>query len=578
LAQEDALECERQIQLLLKNQIIEPSTCVDFNSPLFLVGKKDGTKRMVIDLRGINNLLKPFLVHLPKIPELLEEATLVQGDKLYLSSLDLFSGFFAIKLHKNSRHYTSFTSPATGERYQYQRVPFGLHASPAAMCLCLSNVLRGVLRSRFLCYMDDLLARSGSWEGHLQDLSDLFALLFKNNLRCNPTKCEFGFTSLDFLGFTISRQGIGISKKKTQIIEKIAPPTNRKSLQRILGLLTFFRRHVRGFAQKTANMRKLLNLDDDYKWTKECDQELSYLKERLLSNEVLRPIDPSKDVFIQVDASTEGTGYVVMQRHDGRFYPNYFGGQCLTSAQSRYSSSDLELIALVQAIKSVEWLGMHKTLTIFTDCARCAYLDTWNPLNNRQRRLIAYVLQFKLDVRYIPGCKNYTADALSRCYSEMTHEDRCLFQPDADDHSDFVVAVETRRQKADREATQKAVLENQQVPMNDCIQTTINDSSPGSLDETPTQSQMTQPRMTPCDMLINNTDAEPTQMSPGNEETVSTSLAKGNSSLDVEVKSTELPFRTFKSVSSETELTDLQDCTDSAFNALGSKLTDTDYQ
>ena len=329
LAQEDALECERQIQLLLKNQIIEPSTCVDFNSPLFLVGKKDGSKRMVIDLRGINSLLKPFLVHLPKIPELLEEATLVQGDKLYLSSLDLFSGFFVIKLHKNSRHYTSFTSPATGERYQYQRVPFGLHASPAAMtlCLCLSNVLRGVLWSRFLCYMDDLLCRSGSWEGHLQDLSDLFALLFKNNLRCNPTKCEFGFTSLDFLGFTISQQGIGISKKKTQIIEKIAPPTNRKSLQRILGLLTFFRRHVRAFAQKTANMRKLLNSDDDYKWTEKCDQELSYLKARLLSDEVLKPIDPSKEVFIQVDASTEGTGYVVMQRYDGRFCPNYFGGQ-----------------------------------------------------------------------------------------------------------------------------------------------------------------------------------------------------------------------------------------------------------
>jgi len=554
LSQVDAEECERQIQLLLANDVIEPSDSVMYNSPLFLVDKKDGTKRMVIDLRLINSLVAPMLVVLPRINELLEQATLGAGNERWFSSCDLFSGFYAIRLHRDSRKLTSFTSPLTGERFMFSKIPFGLCNSPAAMCLALNQVLKGVLRTRFLSYVDDLLITSGTWKNHLTDLTDLLTLLIKNNLTCNPSKCEFGFSQIDFLGFNVSKDGIRVSSKKAKIIEKLAPPTSRKSLQRIIGLLSYFRRHVRSFAQKTANMRKLVNSEGTFCWTPECDAELTYLKQRLTSDDVLRPLDPSRDIVIQCDASDDGTGYVVMQQHDSVLYPCMFGGHVLTEQQKKYSSSDKELISLVQSLKAIEWVGLHKSITIFTDCARVLKLNTWHPLNARQRRLIAYCLQFRLDIRYIEGCKNYCADTLSRCFNEMTFDDRALFLPDTKDDSEFVVAVETRKQKVDRQTY---------------AQTMATPPSGLQTADDPTYPQTETP---PTDTLVIESDA---LLLPS--PAASPDVQPSDYIDDLALPQPSLTNESDLDMDSQTETQQVEDATDSAMQAVEMQITATDY-
>ena len=97
----------------------------------------------------------------------------------------------------------------------------------------------------------------------------------------------------------------------------------------------------------------------------------------------MQPLDPQKDIILQTDASTSGTGFLVLQKgDDGKLHACFYGGHALTNQQARYCASDLELIAVIQALKAVEWCGLHRRITIFTDNARVVYLKTWHPLNN----------------------------------------------------------------------------------------------------------------------------------------------------------------------------------------------------
>ena len=437
---EDAKEVERQIDLMLKNNIIEKSDCYDVNSCVFLVNKKSGEKRMVVDLRNLNAVIAPKLIQLPRIDDILDEVTLQKST--HLSSLDLFSGFWQVKLEKNARKYTTFTCPVSGEKYCFRVVPFGLCSAPSAMILVLNAILKGELRRTTYAYLDDLVIIGKDWNDHLKNLENTFNQLQKNKLKCNPAKCGFGFDEIEFLGFKISAKGIRISDSKVKIIRKIVAPKTKKSLQRLLGLFCYFRKYIKDYAQRTFHMRNLLTKDTPFRWTVECQQELDYLKDCLLKEPILSPLDPNKDLVIQCDASTKGYAFVVMQPDENkRLKVVFYGGNSITNAQKSYPPAELELIGLSLALKSVDFFAVHRKVTVFTDNARVLYLQKWQPLNNRQKRLIAYLMQFSLDIRYIKGAKNYTADTLSRVYEDMSFEERLEFAQKRDDTDDFILTL-----------------------------------------------------------------------------------------------------------------------------------------
>jgi len=126
----DKAEVNRQIADMEKIGVIEPSSSAHYNSPIFLVGKKDGSKRLVIDLRGVNSLIIPKLVQLPQTEEMLDEITAEKPQFITIS--DVSSAFWQIRLKDSSRDLTSFTSP-NGRRWRFTRCPFGLNNSPSAL-------------------------------------------------------------------------------------------------------------------------------------------------------------------------------------------------------------------------------------------------------------------------------------------------------------------------------------------------------------------------------------------------------------------------------------------------------------
>ena len=107
-------------------------------------------------------------------------------------------------------------------------------------------------------YVDDCVCVADTCSAHMSDLRLLFQTLRDNNLSLNPFKARIGFPEVDFLGYTVSYDGVRISDSKITAIRAIGKPTSKKSLQRILGLLNFFRRYVANFSSKTQHMRELL--------------------------------------------------------------------------------------------------------------------------------------------------------------------------------------------------------------------------------------------------------------------------------------------------------------------------------
>ena len=115
--------------------IVDETTDPYFNSPIFLVDKKNGEKRLIVDLRDLNSAIRLKLVQLPKVNDLLDEVT--SKKCTYLSSCDLKAGFWQLKLGERSRPYTTFTA---GLRFAFRRLPFRLNSSPAGLLRSLMKI------------------------------------------------------------------------------------------------------------------------------------------------------------------------------------------------------------------------------------------------------------------------------------------------------------------------------------------------------------------------------------------------------------------------------------------------------
>ena len=444
LSDTDKTEVTRQINQMLDADVIEPSDTPYYNSPICLVAKKSGEKRLVVDLRAINKIITPKLVQLPKIEEMLD--TITASKPKWLTGLDITAAFWQTTVDEGSRDLLTFTGP-DGRRWRFKRSPFGLHSSPSHLILILSNLFSDKTRFHNIAvYMDDICCFSNDWDSHIEQLELTLRTLQDARLSCNPKKTEIAYPEMEYLGYRISGDSIRISNKRIEVIKKITPPKNVKALQRLLGMMNYWKKHVPHFSKNTYNMRQLLRKDAPFDWTVECDKELEYLKTCLTSDPVLKPIDPDKDIVLTTDGSIYGLGWSVLQEgDDGLLHAVSYGSFATTPHQANYSADDLEAISVMYGLKSIECFALCRHVTVITDNSHVLHMNTWKPINARQRRMIAYIMQFDISFVFIKGSRNCLADALSRMYQDSSQQERvdntARYMYEAED---FILPVTTR--------------------------------------------------------------------------------------------------------------------------------------
>ena len=400
----------KELNELEEQGIIEKIDSSQWVSPIVVTSRKNGKIRMCVDMREPNKAVVPDSHPLPLIEDLLSE---LRGSVMF-STLDLKSAYHQLELHKESRGLTAFITHEG--LYQYCRVPYGLCSAPAAFQKMMKTILSGLQGVQ--CYLDDVAIYGATPAIHDANLQAVLHRIQDAGLKLNTEKCLLRQTTLDFLGFRLSPNGLEPNDSHVSAILNAPAPVDAASLRSFLGLSAWYSKFMPNYASVVEPMRALLRKDTDFTWTDAAQQSFEQVKGMIASGPALRLFDPNKRTVVSTDASDYGLGAVLTQMNkNGEEETVAFASRSLTDAEKKYSIVEKEALACVWAAEKWRvWLWGRKFLLRTDHQALTTLLTTKgnNRAGLRIARWSARLMEFDYDVQYRPGSQNNVADCLSR--------------------------------------------------------------------------------------------------------------------------------------------------------------------
>ena len=399
-------EVQRQLKELLQKDVIEPSRS-QFASPIVMVKKKDGSLRTCVDYRALNAKTIPRTFPIPRIDELLDK---LNGAKIF-TILDLKSGYHHIPMAEKDREKTAFVLP--DNKFQWKRLPFGRVGAPFSFAAAMKDVLQGT-EAFTATYFDDILIFSNSLEEHMIQLENVLTILAEAGMQINRKKCDFIKENVEFIGHSVSAEGLKPLQSKLDEIVTFRTPYNVEQLRTFLGLAAYYRKFVKDFAIIAQPLYGLLRKQATYNWTDACDKAFHHLKHCLEHSDFLTYPDFTKPFVIITDACDSGIGYVLSQEVNGDMKPITFGGRTLTTAERKYSVTDKELLGLYFACKKCDVYVRGHPFLVYTDHKPLTYMQSFKELINKRYRWIEFLQELGTKIVYLPRKDNVVADYLSR--------------------------------------------------------------------------------------------------------------------------------------------------------------------
>ncbi|GJR15880.1 putative nucleotidyltransferase, ribonuclease H [Tanacetum coccineum] len=403
LAPSEMKELSKQLQELLEKGFIRPSSS-PWGAPVLFVKKKDGSFRMCIDYRELNKLTIKNRYPLPRIDDLFDQ---LQGSSVY-SKIDLRSGYHQLRIREEDIPITAFRTRY--EHYEFQVMPFGSTNAPAVFMDLMNRVCKPYLDKFVIVFIDDILIYSKNKEEHGKHLKTILNLLRSEKLYAKFSKCDFWLDSVQFLGHVIDSSGVHVDPAKIEAIKNWAAPTTPTEVRQFLGLAGYYRRFIKEFSLISKPLTKLTQQNKPYVWGDDEEEAFQTLKLKLCSAPILSLPEGSEDFVVYCDASLKGFGAVLMQREKVIAYAS----RQLRKNEENYTTHDLELGAVVFALRLWRHYLYGTKCTVYTDHKSLQYILDQKELNMRQRRWIELLSDYDCVIRYHPGKANVVADALRR--------------------------------------------------------------------------------------------------------------------------------------------------------------------
>ncbi|CAN7105471.1 unnamed protein product [Brassica rapa subsp. narinosa] len=284
-------------------------------------------------------------------------------------------------------------------------MPFGLTNAPAAFMKMMNSVFRD-----FLDEFDE--------ESHRKHLRAVLERLREHKLYAKLCKCSFWQKSIGFLGHIVSDQGISVDPEKIRAIKDWPRPRSATEVRSFLGLAGYYRKFVKGFASLAQPMTRLTGKDVKFTWAEECEECFSALKNMQTSAPVLVLLEADQPYVVYTDAPITGLGCVLTQH--GKVIA--YASRQLRKHEGNYPTHDLEMAAVVFALKIWRSYLYGTKVQILTDHKSHKYIFTQPELNLRQMRWMEFVADYDLDITYYLGKANLVADALSRKRADESAE------------------------------------------------------------------------------------------------------------------------------------------------------------
>ena len=407
-SEKDAAVMKEYVEAGLRSGILQSSVS-PYGSMALIVKKKDGTPRVVIDYRALNEVTVKNKYPLPLMDELFDRT---QGARFF-TSIDLRNGFHQIAIRPEDRQKTAFRTRFG--HFEYTVLPMGLCNAPGTFMQLMNQTFADMLDKSVLCFLDDILIFSRTEEEHLQHLRTVLTRLREQELYVKMSKCAFMQREVGFLGHRIGADGLRVAPDKISAVQQWPRPRSVTDVRAFLGLANFYRRFVRDYSRIAMPLTELTKDTVMWRWGPEQQSAFDLLKAALCAPPVLRVPDQSKPFVLHCDACKYAIGATLQQDHGNGLQPVAYFSAKMTDAERNYDVREKEFMALLRAC--LHWRHyLHGTqpFTLLTDHDSLKYHKSMPNLSGRLARWMEKMAEFDYKLQHIPGKDNVVADALSR--------------------------------------------------------------------------------------------------------------------------------------------------------------------
>ncbi|XP_021984866.1 uncharacterized protein LOC110880703 [Helianthus annuus] len=219
-------------------------------------------------------------------------------------------------------------------------------------------------------YIDDLVIKSPKEDQKLKDIEKTFNSLRSVNMKLNPAKCSFGMEEDKFLGFVVTNGGFKVNLEKVQAIERMPSPRTIKEMQRLVGRLAALNRFLSNHAAKSylfiSTLRNCVK-KQEFKWTPEAETAFQQMKECLIKLPTLTAPFEKEPLILYLSSSDKAVGSVLLVERDGVQTPIYYVSRVLTDSETRYSTMEKLVLALLHASRRLRRYFTGHVITVLTN-------------------------------------------------------------------------------------------------------------------------------------------------------------------------------------------------------------------
>lgn len=410
MSPEQLKELRKQLDVFLAKGWIRPSRSI-YGSSIFLIPKKNGDYRFVIDYREVNRHTRPEKASTTRAEDIFRN---LSGFRFF-DVLDLRSGYYQVPMQEDSIKYTAMRT-ALGD-FEWVVCPMGLMGAPGTFTRVVTDALWELLGDICYAFMDDLLIVSRTEEERARNLARVLQALRDSKLQVSASKCQIGERRVRFLGFVVSQEGVAIDPDRAKVFAAWTVPTSATELRRMLGAFNFYRKHVKDFATIAAPLHALTS---DFRPILEGSPEhraFHTLRKAMQEAPVLQHPRLDRPFTLRTDASEIGLGVELLQRFDGELRPVAFAGKALKLKRSEHAYL-LELRAIHFALLKFHLLVDNGCeITILTDhqALESILRSPGQALPKRAWKYLDTIQTYaNLKIVWVPAEQTVVADAISR--------------------------------------------------------------------------------------------------------------------------------------------------------------------
>ena len=412
------LEVKKEIEKMLAAGFIRPCRYAEWISNVVPVQKKDGRWRVCVDFRDLNRATPKDEYPMPVAETLINAAA---GHKI-MSFMDGNAGYNQIFMAPEDVHKTAFRVPGSVGLFMYIVMTFGLKNAGATYQRAMNYIYHDLIGRLVEVYIDDVVVKSTSAGGHLDDLRQVLERTRRFGLKMNPKKCAFGVTAGQFLGFLIHERGIEIGLKSQAAVKAMVPPKNKKELQQLIGVINFVRRFVSNLSGRMEPFMGLVKIktDDEFHWGAEQQKAFDEIKEYLSKPPVLVPPQQDRPFYVYLSVGDRSIASVVVQVHDGLERVVFYLSRRMLDAETRYPDIEKLCLCLFFTCSKLRCILLSAETIVICKSDVIKHMLSAPVLKGRLGKWMFALSEF--DIRYQPA-KAVKGQALADLIAERINTD-----------------------------------------------------------------------------------------------------------------------------------------------------------